>query len=107
MTARTVALIGLLCLGTAGGLAYTPPVQAGVDIDVVVAPPPPREERVVVRPGYVWTPGYYRYSENRYVWVGGTYVVERPGYRWRPHRWTNVNGRWHFEEGGWDTDDHH
>jgi len=107
MTTRTVALIGLLCLGTAGGFAYVPPVQASVDIDVDLAPPAPRYERVVVRPGYVWTPGYYRWTNNRYVWVGGTYVVERPGYRWRPHRWTSMNGRWRFEEGGWDPDDRH
>jgi hypothetical protein len=107
MTTRTVALIGLLCLGTAGGFAYAPPVQAGVDIDVDIAPPAPRYERVVVRPGYVWTPGYYRYENRRYVWVGGNYVVERQGYRWRPHRWVQMNGRWHYAEGGWDPDDHH
>lgn len=105
MTTRTVALIGLLCLGSAGGFAYAPPVQAGVDIDVDLAPPAPVYERVVARPGYVWTPGYYRYVGNRYVWVGGTYVVERPGYRWRPHRWVQVNGRWHYAEGGWDPED--
>ena len=109
MTVRNIALIGLLCLGTAGGFAYTPPVLAAdVDIDVDVAPPAPRYEKVVVRRGYVWTPGYYRWTpEHRYVWVGGTYVVERPGYPWRPHAWVQVNGRWHLNEGGWDADDHH
>jgi len=104
MTTRTVALIGLLCLGTAGGFAYTPPVQAGIDIDVDIAPPAPVVEPVVVREGYVWTPGYYRYENRRYVWVGGAYVAARPGYHWRAHHWVQVNGRWHFEEGGWDRD---
>ena len=108
MTTRTIALIGLLCLGAAGAVAYTPPVQARtfVDVDVNLAPPAPRYETVVVRPGYVWTPGYYRYNSRyrRHDWVGGVYVAERPGYRWRAHRWAQVNGRWRLQQGGWDRD---
>jgi len=109
VTTRAVALIGLLVLGTAGGVAYTPPVQARtfVDVDVNLAPPAPRYERVVVRPGYVWTPGYYRWNNQyrRHDWVGGVYIVERPGYRWRPHRWARGHGgRWRFQQGGWDRD---
>jgi hypothetical protein len=91
---------------TTRGVAYTPPVQARTFVDINIAPPAPRYEAVVVRPGYVWTPGYYRYN-NRYrrqEWVGGVYVAERPGYRWRAHRWAQHNGRWRFQEGGWDRD---
>ena len=107
MTTRALALIGLLCLGTAGGFAYSPPAQARtyVDVGVEIAPPAPRYEAVVVRPGYAWTPGYWRWNnENRrHDWVGGVYVAERPGYRWEPHRWDHGrDGRWHFQEGRWN-----
>jgi hypothetical protein len=106
MTTRTLALVGLLCVGTAGGLAYTPPVVAGayVDVGIDIAPPAPRYERVVVRPGYVWTPGYWRWDNagRRHVWVGGVFVAERPGFVWIPHRWDHgPDGRWHFQEGHW------
>ena len=82
MTTRNLALIGLLCLGTAGGVAYTPPVEARtfVDLDINVAPPAPRYEQVVVRPGYVWAPGYWRWDgHGHHVWVGGYYMHERAG----------------------------
>ena len=107
MTTRAFALAGLLCLGTVGGMAYVPPVEARtyVDVGIDIAPPAPREERIVVRRGYVWTPGYYRWNEGvrQHEWVAGTYVAERPGYVWRPHRWERgPEGHWHFIEGGWD-----
>lgn len=106
MTTRTLALVGLLCLGTAGGFAYTPAVEARayVDVDIDVAPPAPRQEVVVARPGYVWTPGYWNWDHvgRRHVWVGGVYVRERPGYTWVPHHWVQgAAGRWHFVQGHW------
>lgn len=106
MTTRAIALIGLLCLGTAGGLACMPAAQARtyVDIGIRMAPPAPRYEAVVVRPGYAWTPGYWRWNGryHRHDWVGGTYVVARPGYAWRAQRWDrDHDGRWRFREGGW------
>jgi len=107
MTTRALALACLLGLGIAGGIASTPPAQARtyVDVGIDVAPPAPRYERVVVRPGYVWTPGYWRWNEGgrHHEWVAGTYVAERPGYVWRPHRWEHgPDGHYHFVEGGWD-----
>ena len=106
MTTREIALIGLLCLGTAGGFAYTPPAQARtvVDVGIDIAPPAPRYEAVVVRPGYAWTPGYWRWNNqyHRHDWVGGAYVAERPGYVWGPHRWERgAEGHWHMHEGHW------
>jgi hypothetical protein len=100
---RTLALIGLLCLGTAATV-YTPPVEARtyVDVDVDIAPPAPRYEQVVVRRGYVWAPGYYRWEGGRHVWVGGSYMRERPGHRWVPAHWAQgPHGRWHFYAGHW------
>lgn len=103
MTTRTIALIGLLCLGTAG-TTYTPPAEARtyVDLDINVPPPAPRYERVVVRPGYVWAPGYYRWEGGRHVWVNGYYMRARPGWVWVPHHWVQgPRGGWHFVPGHW------
>lgn len=102
---RNLALIGLLCLGT-GAVTYAPPVEARtyVDVDVNLAPPAPRYERVIVRPGYAWTPGYWRWDRygHRHVWVGGVYVRERPGMVWVPHHWQQgPHGGWRFVEGHW------
>jgi len=100
---RTLALIGLLCLGTAATV-YTPPVEARtyVDVDVNLAPPAPRYERVVVRRGYVWAPGYWRWYGGRHVWVHGYYIRERPGWVWVPHHWVQgPRGGWHMVQGHW------
>ena len=103
---RNLALIGLLCLGSAAAV-YTPPVEARtyVDLDVNIAPPAPRQERVVVRRGYEWTPGYYRWDGRyrRHVWVAGYYVRARPGHHWVPAHWQQgPRGGWHFAPGHWN-----
>lgn len=81
--------------------ADTAPPQ---EIVVETAPPPERVERVVERPGYVWTPGYWRWDANarRDVWVGGAYVADRPGFTWMPGRWSpGPNHTWRFRGGYW------
>jgi len=78
-------------------------VPAGGYYDVDVAPPPPR---VVVEPsvrfGYVWAPGYWRWSGHEHVWVDGHYMRERRGYHWRPDHWDRRGNRYHFERGHWE-----
>jgi hypothetical protein len=77
--------------------------EGAVVVDVAVAPPAPR--MVVVPPpraGYVWAPGYWRWSGQRYVWVDGRWVHERRGYRWVPEQWVAVGPRWHFVPGHWE-----
>lgn len=74
----------------------------------VNAPPPPAEiqERVVIRPGYAWTPGYWRWDigGRRYAWVRGTYVHERPGFVWvRAHWQRGPRGAWFFQQGYWQA----
>ncbi len=106
MTTRTAALIGLLCFSAMGSI-YTAPVEARIsaDIDIKVAPPAPRYEEVVVRPGYVWAPGYWRWEGGQHVWIRGAYVPERPGYFWEPHHWVQgPHGGWHSYEGRWVSD---
>jgi len=86
-------LVGAGCTATAvNGRLY---IRTG--------PPPVVVERVPVAPGpgYVWVPGYYRWSGREYVWVGGRYEVP-------PHaraRW--VSGHWQHDRHGYYWVDGH
>ena len=74
-------------------------------VEVEIAPPPPQYEVVPPpRAGYVWAPGYWRWDDehHRHAWVGGEYIHERHGEHWVPHRWSEHDGRWHFEDGHWE-----
>jgi hypothetical protein len=108
VTIRTLALIGLLGLGTTVTI-YTPPADARayISLNINTAPPPPRYERVVVREGYVWAPGYWRWEGHRHVWVEGYWLRQRPGYLWVGPRWEQYNGGWRFHEGYWNRGDGH
>lgn len=87
----------------AAGLALPAISQAGVVLDVNVAPPvavveapPPAPQ-----PGYVWAAGYWSWVGGRHVWVPGHYMVGRPGYRWVPDHWVSYGPRYHFVPGHW------
>jgi hypothetical protein len=64
-------------------------------------PPAPREERVVVRRGYVWDRGHYGWRHRHYIWVRGHYVRERPGYEWVPGRWERHEDHYDWRGGEW------
>ena len=102
MIVRPLLLAATLGLATVGSLA-APAASARVlvGLNVNLAPPPPRVEHVVVRPGYAWVPGYWRWNGRTHVWVGGYYVRARPGYAYRPARWEHVGPRWRFHAGYW------
>jgi hypothetical protein len=76
-------------------LALRPP-RAGAQ-DILPMPrvrPPPKHETIPPSPGrsYEWSPGAWKWSGSRFVWVRGRYKVRRPWtYRW-------VKG--HFEGSG-------
>jgi hypothetical protein len=84
--------------------AATAAVQWGVTVNIappvpmlVVAPPP--------RPGYVWVPGYWGWSNGRHVWLNGSWLRERPGYAYWQPRWVERDGRWWLERGQWARGD--
>ena len=64
-------------------------------------PPRAREERVVVRRGYVWDRGHYGWRHHRYVWSRGRYVRERSGYEWAPGRWERHEDHYDWHDGEW------
>jgi len=103
MNLHRYAFCALAAVAAAGALPAAPAAQARtyVDVNIGVAPPPPRYERVVVRPGYVWVPGYWGWSGHRHVWHRGYYVAERRGYHYVPARWDRDGRYWRFHEGYW------
>jgi hypothetical protein len=70
-------------------------------------PPPPLpvyDQPPIPGPGYVWTPGYWGWSDDSddYYWVPGTWV-EPPSYGdlWTPGYWRFYNGRYLYSDGYW------
>ena len=103
MMLRPLLLSAALGLVALGGTLHSSAAQAQVRVGIGVsfAPPPPRYERVVVRPGYVWAPGYWRVRGHRHVWVAGHYVPARRGYVYRPARWYRHGPAWRLRTAGW------
>jgi hypothetical protein len=102
---RKLALIGGIGLALAS-VSYTPPAaaQAYVAVGVGVAPPQPRYEVIPPpRRGYVWAPGYWRWSPrwHRHDWVPGHWEAFRPGYRYVPGVWVQGRDGWRYRDGYW------
>lgn len=96
---RQAAIAVALVLGGLAGSA-----QAQVSVNINVAPPAPRYEPApVLRPGYVWAPGYWAWQGRNYVWVRGHQIRQRPGHRWVPDRWEDGN---RYRAGYWEPERH-
>jgi hypothetical protein len=74
---------------------------------VADTPPPPLpvyDQPPIPGPGYVWTPGYWAWSDEAgdYYWAPGTWV-EPPdaGLYWTPGYWRFHGGRYLFSDGYW------
>ena len=71
---------------------------------VGTAPPRPVVEVAAVSPGdgYVWIPGYYRWSGRSYFWVHGRWEHAPRGRRaWVPGRWHSGRHGWYWVSGYW------
>ncbi|AKJ70314.2 hypothetical protein PATSB16_09320 [Pandoraea thiooxydans] len=76
--------------------------QANVTVMIDRAPPPPVYERMPPpRRGYVWSPGYWRWTGHRHIWVNGQWVRARRGYRYQPPHWVRDGREWRFSPGDW------
>lgn len=94
-------------LGLGAGL---PVAHAGthVSIRIGIAPPPPRWERVPApRAGFIWVPGFWRWSGASYIWIGGGWHHQRVGYRYVHPRWQHERDGWRFNTGHWQHERHH
>jgi hypothetical protein len=99
-------ILGSLVAATLGAAALPAAARTDVDFFVNVAPPAPRYEVVPApRVGYVWTPGYWDWRQNRHHWVTGRYVRHRPGYYYEPARWVPRDGRYYYSRPAWRAGD--
>ena len=100
---RTARFLGLL-LFAALIVAMPSATSAQVAVSITIAPPvlPVYVQPVCPGPGYIWTPGYWAYSEDGYYWVPGTWV-EPPevGFLWTPGYWGWGDGVYLWHAGYW------
>ena len=75
-----------------------------VFVSVNFAPPnlPVYAQPMCPGDGFLWTPGYWAYTEDGYYWVPGTWV-EPPtvGYLWTPGYWGYGQNAYLFHPGYW------
>ena len=85
--------------------AATSTASAQVVLSVTVAPPalPVYTQPVCPGDGYIWTPGYWSYSDDGgYFWVPGTWVeAPQVGFLWTPGYWGWSNGAYLWNAGYW------
>jgi hypothetical protein len=75
-----------------------------IGISISIAPPelPVYEQPLCPGDGYLWTPGYWAYSDDDYYFVPGTWVMApEPGLLWTPAYWGWGNNGYIFNEGYW------
>jgi len=90
--------VSVLALSTASS------AQVGIGISVRVGPPalPVYEQPICPGPGYLWTPGYWAWSDDDgYYWVPGTWVVAPVGMLWTPGYWGFAGGFYGWHPGYW------
>ena len=82
---------GMEFQGTLGTLTLRPPPVVRVETQTV-AP----------GPGYLWTPGYWRWTGTQYVWVSGSWVSRpRPAAVWVAGHWVHRGRGWVWVPGHW------
>lgn len=85
-------------------LSTTSSAQVGFGISVRIGPPalPVYAQPICPGPGYLWTPGYWAWSDDDgYYWVPGTWVVAPVGMLWTPGYWGFGDGFYRWHPGYW------
>ncbi|MEO6688359.1 MAG: YXWGXW repeat-containing protein [Dokdonella sp.] len=100
-TTKVAGFWTAICLGLSLAMTAPASARAVIGVTVDVAPPPARIERVIVRPGYAWAPGYWRWNGVHHVWIDGVWIAARPGRRYVPAAWVRIGPAWHFHRGLW------
>ena len=68
---------------------------------VWIAPPPRVVVAPTLRPGWVWSAGYWNWTGSAYVWIDGVWLADRPGLAFVPAHWEHFYGGWRFVDGCW------
>ena len=96
---------GLLLLIIPVALSSPSAAQIGVGISVRIGPPPLPiyAQPLCPGPGYIWTPGYWAWSDDDgYYWVPGTWVLApEVGFLWTPGYWGWNDGVYLWNAGYW------
>src|ERR1700690_4401342 len=85
-------------------LSTTSQAQVGIGISVRIGPPalPVYAQPICPGPGYLWTPGYWAWSDDDgYYWVPGTWVIAPVGLLWTPGYWGFERGFYGWHAGYW------
>ena len=85
-------------------MAMSPASMAQIAISVRIGPPalPIYEQPLCPGSGYLWTPGYWAWSDDDgYYWVPGTWVVAPVGLLWTPGYWGWNDGAYLWNAGYW------
>jgi hypothetical protein len=80
--------------------------DVGISISVGFGPPPLPYYPQPLCPGegFIWTPGYWAYSDDDYFWVPGTWVLAPAvGLLWTPGWWGWYAGRYWWHPGYWGS----
>ena len=80
--------------------------QAAVSVSIDIAPPPlpVYAQPLIPAPGYIWTPGYWRWNpdDGDYFWVPGTWIAPPyVGALWTPGYWAWGGGGYRWHGGYW------
>jgi hypothetical protein len=96
----------------ANGQVYTtqtqgnPVVVGQPNVIVVTQAPPALQSEVVLAqpsPDYKWVPGYWKWTDNRYVWISGHWELPPRGDSvWVAPRWEPENGGYRVYDGYWN-----
>lgn len=102
--ATTVVTSGCVIRARARPIVFT----TGAEVYATAPMPPPRVEVVTVgvRPGYVWTRGYWNWNGAGWVWIGGHWETQRAGYVWVQPQYQYRGGRHVYIAGGWRAGGH-
>src|SRR5258706_2805466 len=96
---------GLLLLVIPAALSSLSAAQVGIGISVRIgpAPLPIYAQPLCPGPGYLWTPGYWAWSDDDgYYWVPGTWVLApEVGFLWTPGYWGWNEGLYVWNTGYW------
>jgi hypothetical protein len=85
-------------------LAMSAAAYAQISVSISFAPPelPVYEQPLCPGDGYLWTPGYWAYSDDDYYWVPGTWVMApEVGLLWTPAYWGWGGNGYVFYDGYW------
>lgn len=97
-------LFSILTLSLFVSFATASFAEISIGISVRVGPPalPVYAQPLCPGPGYLWTPGYWAWSDDDgYYWVPGTWVVAPVGMLWTPGYWGWNEGFYLWHAGYW------